>query len=60
MLQIAAESTPSKNLNVWGTVINTPPVTDLFATADDALFSRVTSNPLHVLQPGLELSGGGG
>jgi len=27
--------------------INTPPV----ATADDALFSRMTSNPAHMLQP---------
>lgn len=30
---------------------NTPPVADLFATADDALFKRMLANQHHVLQP---------
>ena len=30
---------------------NTPPVADMFATADDALFKRMLANQHHVLQP---------
>jgi len=54
MPQIAAASTRSwENPNVWNTAtyVNTLLVADLFAAADDALFSRMTANLIHVLQP---------